>query len=80
MFMLGPYFALSSIRVIVSSVSKTEFNPLENFHLTIPHLLCIALFPLNHYFFGIVNEIPLYYGLIALGTFNTMWFTVHTIA
>ena len=42
-FAVGPFFTLCSARLILASVSKTEFSLLDNIHLTVPFFFFIGV-------------------------------------
>ena len=42
-FAVGPFFTLCASRLIISSVSKTDFSLLNNFHLSAPFFVAIAI-------------------------------------
>lgn len=78
-FAIGPFFSLSCSRIIIGSVSKTNFSLLEHFHLTLPTLMFIALLPANKVFDLRLNERMLLLGMIAVGLFTYFLYIVNTI-
>jgi hypothetical protein len=66
-FTVGPFFCLCCTRIIIASVSKTQFSLTYDKHLTIPIFLSTVIFPINFMFLGIKNEFAIYIILIGLG-------------
>ena len=79
-FLIGPFFSLCCTRIIIASVSKTTFNLFEHFHLSIPMLISIFIFPLNYYT-GLIKipEFYLYIILILAGLWSYFDYTINTI-
>lgn len=77
-FTIGPFFTLCASRLIIATVSKTDFSILDDIHLSLPILVSIPLFMLNSWFLGL-NERMLMLAIIAWGMFNSYWYTVIVI-
>lgn len=79
-FMVAPFFTCQCSRLIVNSVSKSDFNFSDHWHLHIPVYLAILTFPLNSILQLGLNDHLIIFVLTALGMFNSYWFTTNTIA
>ena len=44
---VAPFFCLCASRIIIASVAKQKFHTFDDFHLSIPVLISIAIFPIN---------------------------------
>jgi hypothetical protein len=78
-FAVGPFFTLSASRLIVATVSNTDYSILEDIHLSLPILISMPLFILNSWFFG-MNERMLILLIIAWGMFNSFWYTTIVVS
>ena len=78
-FTAGPFFCLCCTRIIIASVSKTQFSLTYDKHLTIPILLATIIFPLNSLYLGIQNEFAIYMVMIGLGLVAYFQYTINTI-
>lgn len=65
-FTVGSFFCLCCTRIIICSVSKTEFSLLHEMHLTVPFLLSTAFIPINTLYLG-YDEFSMYVVFIVLG-------------
>ena len=77
-FLIGPFFSLCCTRIIIASVSKTPFDMFEHFHLSMPMVISIMIFPLNAHF-HFASEFTLYICLILMGLCSYFWYTLHAI-
>ena len=63
-FLYAPVFCLLNTRIILATVSKSSFDLLKHFHLMLPMIFSVALFPLND--FLKINEMTLYTAIFTM--------------
>ena len=59
--LLSPYFCLTTIRLIISTVTKQKFTIFIDKHLTFPFLLTILIFPAKQYFGWKIDDHYIYF-------------------
>ena len=72
------FYSLNASRVIIATVTKKKFSIFIDFHLSLPIILGIILFPLNAMALDLKEE-TLCIGLILLNGFTYFWYIVNVI-
>jgi hypothetical protein len=76
---IGPFFTGSCARLIVSTVSKARFSLFDEFHLSLPTVLSLVIFPANKIYGLGINELYIYGVLIFLNTFMYFLYVMNAI-